>query len=158
MPNFEPDVLSPHPKPPMPGCWSNLVTVSIFETTRTVTGAQVTPICCSSVRRASCRRDESTSVWRSAEGGTLRSSVRVLPRVIRQLSQKKRTSSGVSSPLYRPQVQCSHELHSSHCTQLSTNSGRSFSFFSRNESICRFVLCARSHSKRFGCDEALMSA
>ena len=80
-----------------------------------------------------------------------------LPRAWRQPSQKKSVSSGVSSPLYSAHVQWSHEWHSSHCTQLSTNSGRSFSFFSMNELMFMFGRCARSVRSRFGSCDARMS-
>jgi hypothetical protein len=49
LPTPTPPELEPIPDP---GCWSNLVTVSTFETTRTVTGAQVTPRSLSSMRSA----------------------------------------------------------------------------------------------------------
>ena len=81
-----------------------------------------------------------------------------LPRAWRQPSQKKSVSSGVSSPLYSAHVQWSHEWHSSHCTQLSTNSGRSFSFFSMKRSNLPARPWVRSASSRSGWCDARMSA
>ena len=97
-----------------------------------------------------CKLVDRASTERSAADGTVSSAASALPRVSRQLSQKNKQSSGVSSPLYRPHVQCIHEWHSSHCTQLSTYSGRSFSFFSIKRSIYRTARDIQSFSWKRG--------
>mmetsp|Transcript_24735 Transcript_24735/g.73415 ORF Transcript_24735/g.73415 Transcript_24735/m.73415 type:complete len:246 (-) Transcript_24735:349-1086(-) len=129
---------------------------SMLDTTRIVTGAALTPEAASSFLSPSCSFLESTVSARSSEGATHSSLGSVFPRVRRQLPQKKRQSSGVSSPLYMAHVQCSQLWHSSHCTQLSTYSGRSFSFFSRKLSILT-LRCAISESTRSAVEVALRS-
>mmetsp|Transcript_27548 Transcript_27548/g.69734 ORF Transcript_27548/g.69734 Transcript_27548/m.69734 type:complete len:213 (-) Transcript_27548:2346-2984(-) len=114
---------------------SILLEVSMLETTRTMTGAHEMPCSLSSAARFFSRISLSLVSGSSAALGMTSSLGSALARVSRHSSQKKRQSSGVSSPLYSAHVQCSHAWHSSHCTQLSTYSGRSFSFFSTKRSI-----------------------
>mmetsp|Transcript_13457 Transcript_13457/g.35050 ORF Transcript_13457/g.35050 Transcript_13457/m.35050 type:complete len:222 (+) Transcript_13457:1296-1961(+) len=100
---------------------------STHETTRTITGDAVTPAAVSSVATYSSSTLDSAVCGKASAPGTTSSSGRERRRFLRQASQYHSVSSGVSSPLKRAHTQWCQPWHSSHCTQLSTNSGRSFS-------------------------------